>query len=415
MASDEIRIKEIFQKVKWLDDNRWSQNDETPMNFSSDDLKNSEKVLTHFLCYICDRGMPYSQIWQKGAFVFSEIIHAYTFKKDIRNLLDPNDSNSFFDGKKNKFISKTKVTKNNILVRNSDNKENERVEFISRYYPADFKSIMQTLTVLEKFDRNIIKFISYILDTKLNDKLLIKRIAYAFYLLAYYNIGKQAKINLKDYNSLFNEVQTSAQDVCELLSSNEKFEAGFKDFIKSYRIFEQKRVWCALREYQKSKEHHSYIIGGFEEINRDDLIPVWDLLDKKELELPGDVWNNNKKFRDCLFGDLDCVKTKSELSLESSGFNSSYFMRKLCDNFKEDNDNAYPEMFDVTFDFIPRMCEQEMCDFCIFNEDNKIEDLCTRDPSKYCPVLLISCCYINKCNPEKCVVLANSDSVSKML
>jgi len=55
------------------------------------------------------------------------------------------------------------------------------------------------------------------------------------------------------------------------------------------------------------------------------------------------------------------------------------------------------------------MCEKGMCDFCIFNENNKIDELCTKDKSKYCPILLVSCGYKNKCNPKECVAILADD------
>lgn len=431
MISDDDRIKDIFEKIKWLDNNRWDSevNNDELMNVSSDDLNNAEKVLTHFLCYISDRGMPFSQIWKKGAFVYSDIVHAYTegkntesiFKPDLSlNIEDPNSINNSLsfvreyilkkgkkDGgtnehKKYEFISKCRVPKNNLLIKNKDYKENDYVTFLPRYYPSDYKAIMQTLMILEEFDKNIIKFISHIIDTKLKDEHLIKRIAYAFYLLAYYNIGQHKGI---DYDLISTRVQDNKEFVMELLYNDSKFEVEFQKFAKSNRIFTLKRVWCALRDYIKFDEFRNYITEGFKDIRADECIAIWLSLDKSKLELPGDVWNNNSKFRSCLFSDVNYV-TKEEL--DSANFNSSFFMRQLYDHFKTSIDEAYPEMFDVTFDFIPRMCENGMCDFCIFSENNKIADLCIMDSSKYCPLLMISCGYINKCSPDECVILRDN-------
>ena len=66
-----------------------------------------------------------------------------------------------------------------------------------------------------------------------------------------------------------------------------------------------------------------------------------------------------------------------------------------------------PRTFAMTFDFVPRMCSKSLCDFCIFEEDNKLSDLCTKDEKKFCPVVLISCGYANRCKIEGCPVIDN--------
>jgi hypothetical protein len=167
-------------------------------------------------------------------------------------------------------------------------------------------------------------------------------------------------------------------------------------------------MWCALRDYIKSPEFCKHVVEGFKEINKNDLIKVWLDLDPSDLELPGDVWNNNVKFRNCLFGKIfDDIKLEEFRSLFKK-MKAPVFIRGIYDVYKDEMDYlemGYPEMFDVTFDFVPRMCEKEMCDFCIFNKENKITELCTQDESKYCPVLLVSCGYKCKCKKEDCVFL----------
>lgn len=105
------------------------------------------------------------------------------------------------------------------------------------------------------------------------------------------------------------------------------------------------------------------------------------------------------KFKRCLFGDQKDIKKNRT---------TPRFIRNIYEDFKKDvKDVGYPEMFDVTFDFVPRMCSKNLCDFCIFKENNKLSDLCTKDEKKFCPVILISCGYANKCKIEGCPVIDN--------
>ena len=75
---DKDNLIEIFKVVSWLDDMRWN----TPENYNlinfSKDLTNCEKILTHWICYITDRQMPYAKVWDNGGYVFSELVYGYS-------------------------------------------------------------------------------------------------------------------------------------------------------------------------------------------------------------------------------------------------------------------------------------------------------------------------------------------------
>ncbi len=403
MSSNKEKIEDIFRKVSWFDKNRWIDDaNYATMNLSTE-LTNSEIILTHFLCYISDRQMPYYHIWDRGGFVYSDLVESYSKEKmSVQSLLNPEIKDSFVkkrndDPEKLKFISKRKVPQNNLLIRNYGYKEKEPVIFIPRYYPSDIKSIMQTLSVLENYNRNIIEYIAQIIETiaQINEtnpeKNLIKKIGFSLYLLAYYNIG-QPKAN--QHKKIESDVEKNTKEIMDILNNKQKFEMELKKFMNSNR-FKQKRMWCSLRDYVKSYEFSKYMIEGFKEINKENIVEIWEQLDKTELELPGDVWNNNLKFKNCLFSDICEPKLLK--------WEAPRFIREIYEN--SEPECGYPEMFDFTFDFIPRMCEKDMCKFCIFNEKNNIEDLCTKDETKYCPILLVSCGYENKCNKKECVFL----------
>jgi hypothetical protein len=66
----------------------------------------------------------------------------------------------------------------------------------------------------------------------------------------------------------------------------------------------------------------------------------------------------------------------------------------------------YPEQFDISFDFAPRMCEKRLNLVCPFGE-NGAENICLGESNfkgQLCPVVLVTCGYIHRCNPDKCPV-----------
>jgi len=411
------KIVDIFKKISWLDKYRYnsesSEDEICSINLSSSDLTNSDKILTHFLCYISDRGMTYSQIWDKGGFVYSNIVKEYTDKKEIEYLLNPETDESFYreiDNGDNssdvKYGFRSKITipadKNNVLIKDYGLKESEHVSFISRYYPSDLKSMMQTLIILEKFDRNIIRYIAFVMN-KLDGDASINKLGFSLYLLGYYGIGQPKR---DEYKEIKNGAKENAKFILDILNNKDEFEKMFNKKWKSIK-FNQKRVWCSLRDYAKSPEFKGYMIGGFKDIKEIELVDKWDKsLNLSELELPGDVWNNNPKFKKCLFGDMDYSEKKQDAPRFIRGVYEDFIEHIKDTGYPEMS--GYPEMFDVTFDFVPRMCSKNLCDFCIFNENNKLSVLCTKDEKKYCPVILVSCGYYHdKCKIDGCPVVDN--------
>ncbi len=60
----------------------------------------------------------------------------------------------------------------------------------------------------------------------------------------------------------------------------------------------------------------------------------------------------------------------------------------------------YPEQLDVTFDFVPRMCQREMCAVCFFG--GGIKKVCHEKEGLLCPVVIYSCGYKHLCDPYNC-------------
>ena len=116
------------------------------------------------------------------------------------------------------------------------------------------------------------------------------------------------------------------------------------------------------------------------------------------IELPGDVWNNNRIFREGLFAPhLDRIPKTWDMPRT---------VRGIYEQLKEQGTTFYPEQLDVTFDFVPRMCNRRMCYICMFGAG--VDRLCHQQPDLYCPVTLAACGYVHPCNPDDCVLKANA-------
>ena len=72
---DPEKLRSIFYVFSALDDIRWSEEaNYNLINYCCDDLTPSEKLLTHWLCYVTDRQMPFERIWNVGGYVISHLV-----------------------------------------------------------------------------------------------------------------------------------------------------------------------------------------------------------------------------------------------------------------------------------------------------------------------------------------------------
>lgn len=225
----------------------------------------------------------------------------------------------------------------------------------------------------------------------------IQKLLYSLYLLTYYEIGNPSASDLFPYNNLMNEIEERTLRVMTILEDEKEFNENFKAFSRT-TIFKQKRAWCSLRDYLKLSEFKSFFINALKEEGYKNIKILEDPSILTQLELPGDVWNNNPKFRKCIFKD-----TKYE--------NFSVITPKLLRNIYENEkiDIGYPECFDITFNFVPRMCELDNCNICPYGLINgkaiNFHKVCINYPGKFCPVVLSSCNYFSECSGEKCELL----------
>jgi len=187
----------------------------------------------------------------------------------------------------------------------------------------------------------------------------------------------------------------NSNEILEILKDEGKFNKKFEEF-KRTSTERKKRLWCCIRDYKKGLYNRIFNEAIKEVVPGDDkLLKTWNNLPMDQIELPGDVWNNSPLFRDNLLANV----------LDFSNTPKSWKMPKIIREVykKEEVQGFYPEQFDVTFDFVPRMCNKKLCDVCLFGK-NGAESICIPTKDKYCPVVLVSCGYRAKCKKENCPV-----------
>ena len=351
-------------------------------NCCNSSLTNHEKILTHWICYITDRQMPFEIVWDKGGYVFSELVYEYSncIKKSPEGILKEHYEK--YQDKKGKERFRFKSKTNNI-------------SFASRYVTDDYQNIFQTLEILDnyevvvngkKYKRNIIAFILHLMQRfREKDDILI-RVACALHLLTYHLDGKKA----------------NPSKIIEILRNEGKFEEKLKEFKKT-STNGKKRLWCCIRDYKKGLYHEIFTNAIKEVVSNNsyakELIGTWKNLPMNQIELPGDVWNNSPLFRNNLFANV------LDLNTIPQSWNMPQIVRDIYNQLKDNEDikDFYPEQFDITFDFVPRMCNKKLCNVCLF-EENSVASICIPTKDKYCPVALLSCGYIAECEEEECII-----------
>jgi hypothetical protein len=398
-------LKEIFQIISFYDKVRWNSiSNYNLINFYKTDLSDDTKLLTHWLCYITDRQMAFERIWEVGGFVFSELADKFKKSGDL-NLLNPNVENSFIKKKEKggyAFVSNSTVGENTILKKSYNYKKDDLVVFIPRYYPSDYYSILFTFDILREYNFSLTNYIAVQINKHKGKDDLIQRILFALYLLTYFEIGQPSKTEIADFDKSLKKSKDRAEKVKLLLTEN--FEKEFENF-KKERIFHQKRAWCSLRDFFKSPEFNSYFKSALREENiAFEELKLFSIKSFQQFELPGDVWNNNSKFRNCILENTEYENSKKSLN------------KILRDYFEKNKDSLgknYPEQFDITFDFVPRMCENNNCDICPIglikgNGKSEFEKICVIDTRFYCPVALTNCNYKVECFGKECDLIKNT-------
>jgi len=392
----------IFKVISFYDQVRWNSiSNYNLINFYKPDLDDDTKLLTHLLCYITDRQMAFERIWEVGGFVFSELTSNFKKNRNLE-LLNPNQSNSFIE-KNGKggyiFKSNSKVGNNSILIKSYGYKETDIVEFTPRYYPSDYYSFLFTFDILSKYDFSLTKFVVEQINKHCEKDDFIKRILFSLYLLTYLDIGQPSKTDIKDFDKNIGKAKERTEKVRIILDDSNNFEKEFEIFKKD-TIFKQKRAWCSLRDFFKSPEFNMYFKNSLEKENVD-TSQLFSLKSFQQFELPGDVWNNNSKFRNCILENTEYENSKKGLNK---------ILRDYFEKNKEDLGDSYPEQFDITFDFVPKMCENNNCDICPIGllkgkANSKFKKTCVINKDYYCTVALTNCNYKIDCYGENCKLI----------
>ena len=405
-------MQEKFEIVNFLDNCRWSksENNYGLINYSRKNMTNDLKLLTHWISYITDRQMKFEIIWDVGGFVFSDMLYKYKYSKNGMDVLNPDYQGAFFIKKQDgefTFISSLNASDNptkngkELLNKYGFNGDN-RVRFVSRFYPADYISIFYTLHTLKTFDKDFISYIIYALEMAKsnNPKEIVKTFAYALYILTYEGIGQPSKNDL-NYDELMNKAKNRTNQIIKTLNSKELLKNEIDSFYNRGTQFKIKRIWCCIRDYIKSDEFGKKCFKAElvkRKVDKKLIDSLFSYDAKSTIELPGDVWNNNEIFRKCLFKNLELTSKEEKMDLN----------KLLRQKYEQSNIKVgYPEQFDVTFDLVPRMCEKGNCDICpfgIYDKESIIEKICINDKNKYCTVAQICCGYRCECKPDKCVI-----------
>lgn len=266
--------------------------------------------------------------------------------------------------------------------------DGEKVYFASRFMPADIVCIYKTLKSLREVHLG-----SFAKFLKANST-SIETLAKAMYVLTYENIGQPTYKNILDTSGLDKDKIEKFAD----LHVKEELGKSEKRVNWNTTKFVQKRLWCAIRDLLRCKHFNEMfvkIVGKSFSIdeNRKFL---------KDLELPGDVWNNNDSFLSCFW----TIEQNQSETTELDNYKGN--LPKKIRYFYNDNENLdfIPEDYDSTFEFVPRMCTKEECNACPFNMDeNKVLDLCHSQKGRLCPVIkLCSGSNFNCTNPDKCPI-----------
>jgi hypothetical protein len=197
-------------------------------------------------------------------------------------------------------------------------------------------------------------------------------------------------------NDFENDLEQRNYYVTKLLKTPTSLEKIYAEWLR--RRF-HKRLWASFRDYVKPGSYHERVfVNALAQVGANSILEYLNRERKQvlySLELPGDSWNT--VFNRMLFDNK--VNRPQKLrwyydKLRSAG--------ALSDEF-------YPEQFDVSFDFAPRMCDGGKVALCPFLGSLKLKLYCLQNSGigKLCPVTMILCGYESECVPSECAILGN--------
>ncbi len=393
-VTDKTRMRRILETFAILDQIRWSHDTNYNLiNYCVEDLTADEKLLTHWLCYIVDRQTPFRRIWDVGGYVISHLVHTYTSNDGAVDELLKRYIHRWEDHGRPKVRLECELAAKNSRLERRDITEGP-VRFASRFMPEDLLLIFRTLFMLDKLtNRSLAGFIAQACEGADDPRTAIRQIAAALFALTYAAGGNVSAQQLDA--SIKSMGQKSQEDAKPYLNDRTACIGRWTD---AFCPSGKKRLWCSLRDYLKSPEFSGYFVVALRKVGVCDADrwcrgSEWLRKGMDVIELPGDVWNNRPIFRGGLFSPY--------LENEKPRMDMPRVIRTIYEIMAAEDDLCfYPEQLDVTFDFVPLMCERQMCDICLFG--NGISLVCHQKPELICPVALASCGYYTLCEPENC-------------
>lgn len=402
-------MKKVYLIAKFLDNARWGNYKEPYqtdhdnyylINECGKNLPNDSIILSHWTTYCVNRQTPFKLVFNLGGFIFSDLVVTMQ-KHPSLHWLDPNHPDSFFidnptDGYQ--FRSHLQARDNAIILSNYEEYQknpNQPVTFKPRFYPRDYMSILCTMVFLEEYDYRFSVYFQDLMERFRHQEQYLKRMVFGLHLMAYRNIGQFSKGDLQDFNRNVHIAKENAAYVKALLDSKEEFERGFQHFQRQ-AMYHQKRLWCCIRDYLKCGYYRNILMDALKENGCIDYTLFQNDKLLTELELPGDVWNNNPKFWGCILKNTRYNTIQKQYNRHIRGM-------------LEDSQitEGYPELFDFTFEFIPRMCEKDRCAVCIFKEIQDLGstqwmELCVHNTDEDCPLVKHYCDFQMKCKGDEC-------------
>ncbi|MCG6538184.1 MAG: hypothetical protein L7F78_26580, partial [Syntrophales bacterium LBB04] len=294
------RLRKILAVFSRLDDIRWSYaSNYNLINHCDPNLTEDERLLSHWLCYVTDRQMPFERIWEVGGYVLSHLVRSFT--RDKSSVLSLLKSYIHDNGDAEKLRLECPLEGQNERLALYGIRKSP-VPFASRYMPSDILSICRTLLLLDGISgRSLARFVSIIINNSDNHQSAIKNMAISLHFLTYADNGTASGV---DVNARIQDMPAKLKPLIDDFNANPM--VFISNLSSTFLTFGKKRLWCSIRDYLKSPEFNAYFVKSIEPYCLEKA-QQWDRNHPalkaalNIIELPGDVWNNNRTFCDGLF------------------------------------------------------------------------------------------------------------------
>ena len=177
------------------------------------------------------------------------------------------------------------------------------------------------------------------------------------------------------------------ENFLDLIPIRPKKERLFED-----KKFQLKRLWCVIRDFM----YNPIFITCMRSAVGDE---KYEFLkrDVDNIELPGDIWNNNSRFAKCFW------------NIDDKNFKSSKFVRENYNHNRTKWGKCLPINFDTTFNLAPRLCNNNSCATCLLSKytdkkfkSNDYKKLCHKQKGLYCTFALYSAGIKHECEGQNC-------------